>query len=341
MSLDSGKSVDVAYFDYAKAFDKVSHKLLVIKLKAYGIDGKLLAWLEAYLKDRRQRVVVGNAKSTWLEVVSGTTQGTVLGSLLFLIFINDLPKKCSQDDDESLIKLLADDTKIDSNTAQQATNQQALQGRVDRIAQWAFDWKMEINPSGRNNPGLSYTIGGTPIESVRTEKDIGFWITDDLSSSTHVHKARSKALGEISRIRRNFTYVDKRALCLLYNQRVRPHLDQEMAACPPSTCAESKILEAVQSATALVHGLKHLNSEERRKRLGLMKLEERRERGDMIEIFKILKGQTKMDPSLFWEVREARGGVRLVKERAANGRRQRQSSSHNESYRSGIYCQPD
>ena len=86
------------------------------------------------------------------------------------------------------------------------------------------------------------------------------------------------------------------------------------------------MLEGVQSkATALVHGLKHLNSEERRKRLGLMKLEERRERGDLIEVFKILKGQTRIDPTLFWEVRNARNGVRLVKELAVNGRRRRQS----------------
>ena len=71
--------------------------------------------------------------------------------------------------------------------------------------------------------------------------------------------------------------------------------------------------------------MKHLNSEERRKRLGLMKLEERRERGDLIEVFKILKGHTRIDPKLFWEVREARNGARLVKELAVNGRRQRQS----------------
>ena len=108
--VDDGRSVDVAYFDYAKAFDKVSHRLLMIKLKAYGIDGKLLAWIEAWLRNRKQRVVVGDAKSLWLEVLSGTTQGTVLGFLLFLIYINDLPKECSKDD-ESVIKLLADDTK--------------------------------------------------------------------------------------------------------------------------------------------------------------------------------------------------------------------------------------
>ena len=335
-SLDSGKSVDVAYFDYAKAFDKVSHRLLLVKLKGYGIGGRLLAWLEAYLRDRKQRVVVGNASSSWLEVLSGTTQGTVLGFLLFLLYINDLPKSCSEDD-ESLVVLLADDTKtfqeIERDEAQQAENQEALQNRINRIAQWASKWQMEINPSkskvmhiGRDNPGLPYSIDGTEIESISTEKDIGFWITDDLSPSTHVHKARSKALGEICRIRRNFSYIDKRAFCLLYNQRIRPHLDHGMAACPPSTSADSKLLESVQSkATALVFGFKHLNSDERRKKLGLMKLEERRERGDLIEVFKILKGHTRIDPSLFWEVREARNGARLVKELAVSGRKQRQS----------------
>ena len=81
---------------------------------------------------------------------------------------------------------------------------------------------MEINPSkskimhiGKNNPGLPYSIDVTNIDSVTTEKDIGFWISDDLSPLTHVHKARSRALGEISRIRRNFTFIDKSLLCSL------------------------------------------------------------------------------------------------------------------------------
>ena len=333
--LDDGSSIDVAYFDYSKAFDKVSHRLLLLKLKAYGIEGKLLVWLEAWLAKRRQRVVVGDAKSPWLDVVSGTTQGTVLGFLLFLVFINDLPGKCSPDD-ETLVMLLADDTKtfqeIDNDENKHEENRRDLQDRIDKIAQWASDWRMEINPGkskvmhvGRNNPNLAYQINGTEIKAVETEKDIGFWISNDLSTSTHVHKARSKALGEIYRIRRNFSYIDQRAFCVLHNQRISPHLDYGMAACPPDSAADAKLLERTQAkATAMVQGLKGLNAEERRRKLGLMTLEDRRERGDLIEVYKILSGLTRMDPTEFWEVREARNGARLVKELAKNGKRQRQ-----------------
>ena len=269
-------------------------------------------------------------------MISGTTQGTVLGFLLFLLFINDLPKECSPED-QSLVMLLADDTKsyqeIQKDASLHMANQTALQNRINRIAQWAEDWKMEINPKkskvmhvGKENPCLTYTMNGSMIETVSVEKDIGFWISDDLCTSTHVSKARSKALAEIARIRRNFTYIDKRAFCVLYNQRIRPHLDYGMTACPPGSSAESKLLEAVQSkATAMVWGLKRLNSEERRKNLGLMTLEQRRERGDLIEVFKMLKGLTRINPEVFWEVRDARGGPRLVKEMAANGRKQRQT----------------
>ena len=302
----------------------------------YGIDGRLLNWLSDYLDNRKQRVTVGNAKSPWLEVASGTTQGTVLGFILFLLYINDLPSMCSPED-ESLIMLLADDTKsfqeISKQASQQAENQRELQQRIDSITEWAREWKTEIHPAkskilhiGKGNPGLPYEMNGTEISTVTLEKDIGFWISDDLSPTAHVQKARGKALAEIIRIRRNFSYIDKRALYILYNQRIRPHLDYGMAACPPSTSAEAKLLEAVQSkATAMVYGMKTKNSEERRKQLGLMTLQQRRDRGDLIEVFKILNGMTRIGPGAFWEVRTAQNGARLVKELATNRKRQRQN----------------
>ena len=86
----------------------------------------------------------------------------------------------------------------------------------------------------------------------------------------------------------------------MYNQRIRPHLDYGMTACPPGKEANQKLLEVVQSKeTALVHGMKYKSSEERRKQLGLRTLNQRRERGDLIEVYKILNGQTRIDPALF------------------------------------------
>ena len=146
------------------------------QLGAYGIDGKLLIWLAAWLEGRRQRVVVGNTKSPWLPVVSGTTQGTVLGFLLFLLYINDLPGECAPQD-ESVIMLLADDTKtfqvVGGDEEQQNLDQKELQDRVDRIAYWASSWRMEINPKkskimhvGKSNPKLPYFVNGSEIKAV-------------------------------------------------------------------------------------------------------------------------------------------------------------------------------
>ena len=121
-------------------------------------------------------------------------------------------------------------------------------------------------------------------------------------------------------------YNFSKSFSILYNQRIRPHLDYGMSVCPPSTSAEAKTLEAIQSkATSLVRGMRFLNSEERRKRLGLMTLQQRRERGDLIEVYKILNGMTQLDPAAFWEVRQARNGA--LKRRGKKGKKKKKKSA--------------
>jgi len=137
--LDASFPVDVIYLDFQKAFDKVPHGRLLQKLKAHGISGKIINWIKNWLSDRKQRVVINGICSSFIAVISGVPQGSILGPLLFVIFINDL-------DDGVINKILkfADDTKI---VAKVATDEQikVLQSDLYRMFQWSQDWQMLFN----------------------------------------------------------------------------------------------------------------------------------------------------------------------------------------------------
>ena len=106
--LDEGTDIDILYFDFSKAFDSVPHVRLIAKLQAYGIGSNVLSWIHDSLKDRKQRVVLDSFKSDWSDVISVVPQGSVLGPLLFLVYINDLPKNVQN----CKVKIFADDKKL-------------------------------------------------------------------------------------------------------------------------------------------------------------------------------------------------------------------------------------
>ena len=143
-ALDRGDDVDVIYLDFAKAFDKVPHQRLLAKLHGYGIQGKTHEWIRDFLSNRQQRVVVNGVNSDWVPVTSGIPQGSVLGPVLFLVYINDLP-----DELNCLKKLFADDGKVYSpiRNIQDEVN---MQGNVDNSEVWADKWEMVFSTKNVN-----------------------------------------------------------------------------------------------------------------------------------------------------------------------------------------------
>ena len=127
--------------DISKAFDKVWHQGLLYKLKQSGISGNLLEILTGFLKDRKQRVVLNGQNSLWANIEAGVPQGSILGPLLFLIYINDLP-----DNQSTNVKLFADDTSLFSVVHDITTSSCDLNYDLIRVREWAFQWKMRFNP---------------------------------------------------------------------------------------------------------------------------------------------------------------------------------------------------
>ena len=142
-AFEDPKSLEIraTFLDISKAFDKVWHEGLVFKLKQNGVSGNLLKLFESYLRDRQQRVVINGSFSNFLPIESGVPQGSVLGPLLFLVYINDLEKNI-----KSNIKFFADDTMLFSLVKDPVTSAVTLNHDLDLIAQWAEQWKMEFNP---------------------------------------------------------------------------------------------------------------------------------------------------------------------------------------------------
>ena len=137
--IDVGSPVDIIYLDFQKAFDKVPHQRLLLKLKAHCIGDSITDWIEQWLTDRRQRVVVDGEGSNWKSVLSGVPQGSVLGPILFLIYINDLDASIT-----SNVLKFADDTKLfrKVNTDGGKKN---LQNDLHRLVKWSDKWQMLFN----------------------------------------------------------------------------------------------------------------------------------------------------------------------------------------------------
>ena len=300
--LDDSDPVDAIYLDCKKAFDTVPHKRLLAKLKAYGITGKVLKWIECFLTGRTQRVVVKGVLSDPLPVWSGVPQGSVLGPVLFLIYINDL-----LDGIQSGGKLFADDSKL-FRRIQGAQDREILQQDLLRLQAWSQNWLLQFNESkckvmhfGTNNPGYEYYMNNVTLDVTTEEKDLGVFVTPDMKSATHVSKVAAKANSVVGRIKRTFSYMDCDMFKSLYPSLVRSQMEHAVQAWSPHYRKDINKLEKVQRrATKIIPEIKNKPYCERLRILGLPLLEHRRIRGDLIEVFKIMHGLENIDRSQFF-----------------------------------------
>ena len=141
-ALDEGKEVRAIFCDVSKAFDRVWHKGLLYKLKRAGITGSLLSWFTTYLNNRSQRVVLPGACSSWKSIKAGVPQGSILGPLLFLVYINDIVE-----DIHCKIRLFADDTSLYIIVDNPAEAAQMLNSDMEKINQWSKMWLVSFNPA--------------------------------------------------------------------------------------------------------------------------------------------------------------------------------------------------
>ena len=302
--IDDGKSIDVIYLDFRKAFDSVPHERLFRKIKSYGITGNLYNWIRCFLSDRKQRVIVNGEMSAFRNVISGVPQGSVLGPLLFILFVNDLPDTIT-----STCKLFADDTKIYKDSKQHLI----IQEDINSLFQWSKKWQLEFNVDkckvlhiGKYNPCHIYYTDNSYSESLtvsNSERDLGVVFDSFLNFDLHINGCISRANRVLGIIHRSFSYLDKRMFIPLYKTIIRPILEYGNSIWSPLYKRQSISIENVQRrATRTLYGLKYLSYEQRLVLLDLPSLKYRRLRGDLIQLYKIVHNVNDLDQSDFFYV---------------------------------------
>ena len=251
--LDTGKTVHVAYLDFSKAFDSVPHKLLLTKLTRFGISGALLSWITDYLSDRSQSVRIFRHLSIPKDVKSGVIQGSVLGPVLFLMFINDLDP-CLRN---SLVVKYADDVKLATSSCRNHEDEKVairnLQSDLDCIQLWSTQNGIALNPRkckvmtfGTTSVLDQFLVNGDSLEQVNNFKDLGILVSSPLSFNGHVASICLTANRKLGVIKRSFLSRDPKLILTLYKLLVRPSLEFACVIWCPYRKNNIDLIEKVQ-----------------------------------------------------------------------------------------------
>ena len=235
MSFDHHKCLEVraVFLDISKAFDKVWHEGLLFKLEQNGVSGSFLALIRNYLSNRKQRVVLNGSSSEYHAIESGVPQGSVLGPLLFLVYINDLEK-----DIKSKIKFFADDTMLFSIVHDPNVTANDLNHDLNLISNWAYQWKMSFNPeptkqaievifshkrTNCNHPPIYFN--NSVVSTKNAHKHLGLTLDSRLSFTDHINEKINLANKIIGVIKYLSKHLPLKIRDQMYKIFIRPHMD--------------------------------------------------------------------------------------------------------------------
>jgi Reverse transcriptase (RNA-dependent DNA polymerase)/Endonuclease-reverse transcriptase len=296
--------IDLVFLDFKKAFDKVSHTKLIEKLSWYKIDNKVIDWITDFVKDRTQAVKLNNVISNKLDVLSGVPQGSVLGPVLFNIYINDLP-----DSIRSIKRMYADDCVI-YRKIETIGDTLALQQDLLNVVTWCKEWKMELNvkkcktmtvkKSNTNIIVKEYELLSQQLEKVNVYKYLGVLLDSKLNWKEHMLNLHNKAIKRLNFLKRNMYEATESTKKNVYQTMIRPILEYACAVWDPHLQGTCLSLERIQRQAIRFITNKYkfdecLSITEEMNRLEITTLQNRRTKFRLSHLYKIMKGYVKID----------------------------------------------
>ena len=308
-------NIDIIMLDYAKAFDTINHSILLHKLKKFGISGKVGKWIANFLLNRNQKVAINGFQSKPSQVISGVPQGTILGPVLFLVYIADITDNITK----SKVSSYADDSKV-SKEIKTEQDGKDLQEDTNKLYKWTSNNLMEFNttkfevlkigPNSDLKKNIKYSNPiGEEIPETDVTKDLGVYFNSSGDFSDHIKIKVSKAKQIAGYIMRTFLSRKPEILLILLRSLVLPIIDYSSIIWNPHTFQDIATLESVQrNYTSKLEGMSDMNYYQRLKSLKLYSSERRRDRYSILYIFKIIHGKVP-NPGICFKWSPRRGKV--------------------------------
>ena len=300
-NIDKGNVNAVIFLDLKKAFDTVDHSILLSKLKAYGVGSNSFNWFKSYLDNRMQKCFVNGSLSDSQPLICGIPQGTILGPLLFLLYINDLPNCLAN----AHPRMYADDTHLTFASNDVAHLEENMNDDLDKITEWLTANNLTLNSSKTEfmligsrqrlntfNRLPSFTIDGNSIKQVESTKSLGVYIDENLTWNTHIRHISKKIASCIGTLKRSRSFVPFETLLCIYNTLVQPHFDYCSVVWGNCNKSLSIKLQKLQNRAAriLTSSSYDANADDLFVKLGWQKLNLQRDLKTATMVYKSLNG---------------------------------------------------